>query len=188
MAAKIILNKNYPIKWGIITRVVMVFTFVFVVTSCELINKNKKPQLDLTKLQLKEDIIAFTFYKVRKIYSGLVKLDNQIVLIDKELERLKEIEAEYPKQKKIIITERKIWKKVKKNLQTSLSNLEKEVEKIYVTYSVNKNKGIELINKNTKSLVNDIGKALEASRPHTKRLIVVVKKSFIDIFKAKLFG
>ena len=181
-------KRNAPIKSRIITRMVVVFCFVSVVASCGFLNKNDQPQVGLSKLQLKKDIITFTFRKVPKIYSGLVKLDSEIVLIDKELERLKEIEAEFPKQKKIIITERNNWKKVKKDLRSSLSNLEKEVEKIYVTHLVNKDKGTELINKNMKPLVDTINKTLEASSPHTKRLIVVKRKSFFASLKDKLSG
>ena len=182
------ITRNAPTNRRIITRMMMVFIFVYIVTSCGFLNKNGQPQVDLSKLQLKEDIISFTFSKVPRIYSGLVKLDSEMVLIDKELERLKEIEAEFPKQKKIIITERNNWKKVKKDLRSSLSNLEKEVEKIYVTYLVNKSKGTELINKNMKPLVNTIKKALEASSPHTKRLVVFEKKSFLASLKDKLSG
>lgn len=182
------IKKNAPTNRRIATRMVMVFCFVSVVASCGFSKKNDQPQLDLSKLQLKKDIISFTFSTVPKIYSGLVKLDSEIVLIDKELERLKEIEVEFPKQKKIIITERNNWKKVKKDLRSSLSNLEKEVEKIYVTHLVNKNKGTELINKNMKPLVDTLNKTLEASSPHTKRLIVVEKKSFFASLKDNLFG
>jgi len=181
-------KRIYTIKGGIITRMAVVFCFVSVVVSCGFLNKNDRPQLVLSKLQLNKDIITFTFSKVPRIYFGLVKLDNEIVLIDKELERLKEIEAEFPKQRKIIITERNNWKKVKKDLRSSLSNLEKVVEKIYVTHLVNKDKGTELINKNMKPLVDTINKTLEASSPHTKRLIVVERKSFIASLKDKLSG
>ena len=181
------IEKIAPTNRCIITRMVAMFCFVSIVTSCGFLNKNKQPQLDLSKLQLKKDIITFTFRKVPSIYSGLVKLDSEIDLIDKELARLKEIEAEFPKQKNIIVTERSNWKKVKKNLRSSLSNLEKEVEKIYVTHLVNKNKGAELINKNMKPLVDTINKALEASSPHTKRLIVK-KKSLLASLKDNLFG
>lgn len=188
MSAIVKANNIFPTNRGIITRMVVVFCFVSIVVSCGFLNKNDRPQVDLSKLQLKEDIITFTFKKVPRIYSGLVKLDNEIVLIDKELERLKEIEAEFPKQKKIIIIERNNWKKVKKDLRSSLSNLEKKVEKIYVTHLVNKSKGTELINKNIKSLVGTINKTLEASSPHTRRLIVVEKKSFLASLKDKLSG
>ena len=182
------IKETVPFNRRITTRMVVMFCFVSVVASCGFLNKNDQPQLDLSKLQLKEDIISFTFRKVPKIYSGLVKLDSEIDLIDKELERLKEIEAEFPKQKRIIITERNNWKKIKKNLRSSLLNLEKEVENIYVTYLVNKNRGTELINKNMKSLVDTINKTLDASNPHTKRLIVVEKKSFLASLKDNLFG
>jgi hypothetical protein len=182
------LNKNAPSNRRIITRMVVVFVFLYIITSCGFLNKNDQPQLDLSKLQLKEDIITFTFRKVPKIYSGLVKLNSEIDLIDKELERLNEIEAEFPKQKIIVMTEHNNWKKVKRNLRSSLSNLEKEVEKIYVTHLVNKNKSAELINKNMKPLVATINKALEAANPHTKRLIVVEKKSVFASLKDNLFG
>ena len=188
MNAVIRTKRTSPLKWGIVTQAVMLLIFVSVFTSCGLLGKNGKPRLDLTKLQLKEDIIAFVFSRMPNIYSGLVKLDDEIGLIEKELERLKEIESEFPKQKKIILTERNNWNKVKHSLQTSLLNLEKKVESIYVTYLVNKEKGIELMDKSTKSLITDIDQTLEVSSPHTKRLIVVGKKSFIVNLKNRLFG
>lgn len=181
-------KKNSQTSRCIITRMVMVFVFVSVVTSCGFAKRNNQPQIELSKLHLKEDIISFTFNKIPKIYSGLVKLDSEIVIVDKELERLKEIEAEFPKQKKIILTERNHWKKVKKDLLSSLSKLEKEVENIYVTHLVNKEKGTDLINKNTKPLMETINKTLEASSPHTKRLIVTEKKSFLAGLKDKFLG
>jgi len=57
-----------------------------------------------------------------------------------------------------------------------------------VTHLVNKDKGTELINKNKKSLVEKINKALEASSPQTKRLMVVEKKSILAVLKDQLFG
>ena len=45
-----------------------------------------------------------------------------------------------------------------------------------------------LINKNMKPLVDTLNKTLEASSPHTKRLIVVEKKSFFASLKDNLFG
>ena len=188
MGAYLITKTIFPTNRCIVTRVLMVLCFVSVVASCEFLEKNNQPQLDLSKLQLNKDIIAFTFNKVPKIYSGLVKLDNEIVLIDKELERLKEIEAEFPKQNKIILAERSNWQRVKKDLRSSLENLEREIEKIYVTHLVNKNKGMELIKNNMKALTDAINKTLEASTPHTKRLIVVEKKSFWVNLKHKLSG
>lgn len=181
-------KRTSPLRWGIVTQAMMLLIFVSLFSSCGMLSKNGKPRLDLTKIQLKEDIITFIFSRMPKIYSGLVKLDDEIGLIDKELERLKEIESEFPKQKRIIATERNNWNKVKYALQTSLSNLEKKVESIYVTYLVNKEKGIELMDKSTKSLITDIDQALEASSPHTKRLIVVEKKSFIAYLRDRLLG
>ena len=181
-------KKTSTLRWGMVTQAMTLLIFVSIFSSCGLLGKNGKPHLEFTKIQLKEDIITFTFSRMPNIYSGLVKLDHEIGLIDTELERLKEIESEFPKQKKIIVTERNNWNKVKHALQTSLSNLEKRVESIYVTYLVNKEKGSELMNKSTKSLITDIDQTLEASGPHTRRLIAVKKKSFIANLRDRFFG
>ena len=188
MGALVKSKNSFRTNRRIITRMIIAFFSLSVVASCGFLTKNNQPQLDLTKLQLKKEIITFTFHKIPKIYSGLVKLDNEIVLTDKELERLKEIETEFPKQSKIISTERNNWQRVKKDLNSSLTNLEKEIEKIYVTYLVNKNKGRDLIKNNMKALLDTINKTLEASTPHTKRLIAVEKKSFWANLKNKLSG
>ena len=180
-------NKTATINWQIIIRLMIVFCFVFAVASCKFFSK-EQPQLNLSKLQLKEDIISFTFKKAPKIYSGLIRLDNEIVLIDNELERLKEIENEFPRQIRIIIVERGNWKKVKNELLASFASLKREVEKIYVTHLVNKEKGSKLIGKNMKSLVETVNKALESSSAHTKRLIAKEKKSFLASLKNKILG
>ncbi len=140
----------------------------------------------LAKVQLKHEILSFAVQRIPDVYQGLVRLNDQIFLIDKELERLKEIEAEFPRQKAIINAERANWTRVQRALFAALSRIEKAVEKIYVTHLVNTNKGKTLIEKEKKPLSEAVKKALTAAEPHTKRLRVEKKKTFIDRIKEKL--
>ena len=171
-----------------IITVFVIIAAVAVVTGCDLVKKEKKPRQDLSRVQLKGDIILFTFKTVPYLYSSLVRLNDEIVLIDKELERLITIEGEFPRQKKIISLERSNWKKIQKGLFAALSNIEKDTEKIYVTHLVNKAKGKELIDKRVETLTTSIKEALNTSQPHTKRLKVVIKKTKMDKLKEKLFS
>ena len=177
-----------PAKWIIITVVLVILIAVAVVAAGSLSRKNQKPKLDLSHIKLKEDIIFFTYKTLPNLYSGLFRLNSEIDLIDKERERLKEIEAEFPQQKKIISVESSNWNRVQNGLSTALSHIEKDIEKIYVTHLVNKAKAKELIDNKTETLTTAIKEALEASKPHTNRLKVVKKKTAVDKLKEKIFS
>jgi hypothetical protein len=156
------------------------------VAAASLSRKKEAVPETLAKVQLNPEIITFAFQKIPNIYRGLVRFNNQILLIDKELERLTEIEAEFPRQKAIVNGERVNWTRLQKSLFTGLSRIEKEVEKIYVTHLVNPDKGRALVEKETPSLVQAVNKALDASEPQTNRLRVEKKKTFMDRLKEKL--
>jgi len=145
-------------------------------------------QEDLSKIQLNEDILAFAFKNTPRIYSGLVKINHEILLIDAELERLKGIETTYPRQQKIVAVEKANWKKIQRNLFDELAVVEKDIERIYVTYLVNKQKGKVLIKEKAYTILSSINNTLKASTAHTQRLKPNRKKSFIQKFKAKFFG
>ena len=177
-----------PIKWLIIAAVMVIIIAVAVVAAGRIFGKNQRPRTDLARIRLKEDIIVFTFKTLPNLYSGLVQLNNEIDLIDKEQERLKEIEAEFPRQNKIISAERSNWKKVKMDLLTAVSTIEKNIENIYVTHLVNKAKAKELIKEKTETLTTNINEALQASKPHTNRLKIDKKKTVIDKLREKIFS
>ena len=171
-----------------VTTVLVIFMAVAVVAGCGLSKRGPKPRQDLSKVQLKQEIILFTFYRVPNLYSGLVRLNDEIVRIDKELERLIKIEDEFSRQKKIILSEQSNWNKIQKDLFAALSTIEKDIEEIYVTQLVNKAKGKELIDEKRQPLTTAINEALNASQPHTKRLKMVKKKTKMDTLKEKFFG
>ena len=180
-------EKNSSVKkMVIIFAAVGVVIAVAVVAAAGLSRRKQAVPGALAKVQLKQEMLSFTFQRLPDIYQGLVRLNDQILLIDKELERLKEIEAEFPRQKAIINAERSNWTRVQRSLFTALSRIEKAVEKIYVSHLVNTDKGIALIKKENKPLSESVQKALTTAEPHTKRLKVEKKKTFIDRIKEKL--
>jgi hypothetical protein len=148
-------------------------------------DKDRKLKGELSQVQLNKDIILFASKAIPRIYSGIVKIDNEIRLIDEELERLLKIESRYPRQQKIVALEKANWKKIQGNLLKELAVLEKNVEEIYVTYMVNKKKGKTLIQEKTEPILSTINDAIKASSPHTRRLKPAPKKSFVAKIKEK---
>ena len=175
------------LKWIIITAVLVILIAAAVVVAGGF-SKKKQPTFDLANIKLKQEILLFTYKRLPVLYSDLIQLNTEIDLIHKERERLKEIEAEFPQQKKIISDERANWNRVQNGLSTALSHVEKYIEKIYVTHLVNKAKAEKLINKEKEELTTGIKKALNASKPHTDRLKVVKKKTTIEKLKEKIFS
>ena len=123
---------------------ILLFIIGLSLTGCNS-SEVRKPQKDLSKSRLNADIVTFAFQTIPPIYSGLVKINTEILLIDNELKRLKKIETKYPRQQRIVAIEKENWKKIQRNLFKELGVLEKNIEKIYVTYLVNKGKGKKLI-------------------------------------------
>jgi hypothetical protein len=149
-------------------------------------SEQQKPQVDLSKVQLRGDIVVFSYRVVPRIYSGLVKIDDELLLIDEELQRLKKIETDYPRQRGVVIAEKKNWISLRKDLVKALDKLKKEIEKIYVTYLVNKEKGEALIDQKSDAILAVINSSLDETSPYTNRLRPPpVKQSFLDKIKSK---
>jgi len=179
-------KKSPAVKLIIISAVVGILIAVAVVAAAGPSRSKEKAPQELAKVGLKVEILSFAFQTTPDIYSGLVRLNNEALLIDKELERLKEIESEFPGQKKIITTEKLNWIKIQKGILTAISKIEKTVETLYVTHLVNPDKGKALIDKEKKPLSQIVDTALTATAPHIKRLKIPKKKTFIDRIKEKL--
>jgi hypothetical protein len=143
------------------------------------------PDYQMQNIHLKEEVITFVFQSMPDVYHGLTEINTEIVLMDAERERLAKIEKEYPKQKKIVIEEKKMWNSLRKEMETAVDNLEKNIETLFVSHSVNPEKGDELMASRSEELRLVINQALEASQQQTARLKITEEKSFIDKIKAK---
>ncbi|MFZ5570679.1 MAG: hypothetical protein ACOZF0_09760 [Thermodesulfobacteriota bacterium] len=139
-----------------------------------------KPREDLTHLRLKPEIVLFTFRIWPDAYSRLVHLDTEISLIDQEMERLTAMEKEFPQQKRIILDEKSLWDRTGKSLATVLEHLEKEVETIYVTYSLNEARGLQALKDSQESALKPADDALAESAQLTARLKTKSETKLLD--------
>jgi len=172
-------------KWVIILLVVALTVAAAMVAAEGLSRKKMVASEALTKVRLNPDILSFAYQTMPNIYRGLVGCNDQILLIDKELQRLTDIESEFPRQKVIIDAERANWTSLQKTLFTVLSRVEKAVEKIYVTHLINPDRGKVLVEKEETPLMEAVNKALDASEPKIRRLRVEKKKTVLDLLKEK---
>jgi hypothetical protein len=151
-----------------------------------LVFKNKLPTTK--NITLSEEILSFSIKTIPELSNALLSLDYELYLIDKELERLDQMEKDYPRQKQIIFSERNTINSIRKNISKSLSDFEKDVEAIFVSHSVNSEKGLEMIEEKKSGMLENSKKALDDSNELTERLALNEDKGFIDKIKDKLMN
>lgn len=143
-------------------------------------DENAYSSREFTHVKSNEAKLEFAFYNLREVYDGLIDIDEQIVLIDKEIERISTLETEYPDQKKITVKEKKNWNKIKNKLTKVLKKVELTLEAVFVTNSVNKENGKKLLEKSRNSLNKMIGDVLKLSKAQTSKIKIEKEKSIID--------
>ena len=142
------------------------------------------PQTTFDHIDINEDISIFLFERIPRLYTRVLQLNTELSLIAAELERIGELENEYPSGKQIVQTERAGWLKLQKSLQAVVQTAEKKIKSYYVAYMVNKETGKEMINDSLDELLSQIDDVLETSRKETKRLKVVKEQTFMEKLKA----
>ena len=125
---------------------------------------------DLKYIFLKEEILLSTYEKLPTVYSGLVEINNELLVINQEIDRLREMELEFPQQKNMIISEKKIWEDLQQTIANTVKMLESELETLYVAYKVNDETGLRMIEGKRDPLKTSITKTMETSQDKTKRL------------------
>ncbi len=173
-------------KTGIVLSVLTILIAIVVAAgyiALPYLRDRNKPNIDLTHLRLKPEIILFTYRIWPDAYNRFINLDVEIGLIDKEIDRLAAMEKEFPQQKRIISEEKSVWDRTGKNLHSVLDNLETEVETIYVTYSVNEARGLQSINDSQESILKPVAEALAESAQLTGRLKTEPEKTFLGRIK-----
>jgi len=149
-------------------------------------HKTKRLQA-LKNAALKPEITAFTASMLPDVHARLVKLDHRIFLIDEELKRLESLEKDFPRQKKIVLTEKKDWISTRKHLTKFLSDLESCIETFYVAWQVNPEVGNARMAKEKQKLLmnadgllgktNDVEQRLEPPKPDN--LLEQLKAKFL---------
>ncbi len=133
-------------------------------------SSDKFSKRDYSHVILPENVLRFSFTQFPEVYKGLNIIEDEIILIDIEIERISEIEKAFPDQSKITKKEKKIYDKVRKKLKSSLQKMEKLIESFYVAYKVNEETGSKLIEAKKKDLVKLINSSIESSDKLTKKI------------------
>jgi hypothetical protein len=115
-------------------------------------------------------LIEFAFHHLRDIYTILVETNDKEVLITKEMERLLKIAEDFPSQKPIVLSETALLETTLQNIKMLREELEKNIEMIYVSFHVNQEKGLHLIESNKDPLAERAKQTLSAYEPLFERL------------------
>ncbi|MBU0992859.1 MAG: hypothetical protein KJ737_10240 [Proteobacteria bacterium] len=124
----------------------------------------------LEAVKINEELIEFSFHHMPDVYRAFVETNDKQVLLEKEIERLKGIADEYPLQKQIALSEIAVFENALQNIKMLREELEKNIEMIYVSYRVNQEKGLSLIESNKDVLITRAGNSLNAYEYLFKRL------------------
>ncbi len=137
----------------------------------------------LKYISLPDEILEFTFNKFPSLYTSFLNFNSDILLVDKEIARIKNIGKRYPLNKNIADKEEKIWNKARDKGLKNFEKIEKKAEAVYVLFQVNRDKGIEKINEEKKNLESAAKEALKPLDALTEKLKIKtnenVPKGFI---------
>lgn len=139
---------------------------------------------EIKKSGLSKEILVFTFNFMPGVHTGIKSLNDEIIITEKEIERIKEIEKEYPDQEKITTSEKKIWDKNLLILTSFLVKQEKEIKDIYVSYQVNKETGQKLVDEKKEALATASTEVITPSTVLTEKIKAIeAAKGFLDKIK-----
>lgn len=124
----------------------------------------------LAHVNLPPEMLAFTFNQIPNLYDALVAFNGQMDLFEGEILRIEAVGTQYPEQKKIVDSQKKVWEKGKNTLLKAFTKLEKPIKETFVLYQVNKTRGLEQIQSKTKDLTATAQDALKVAREQTAEL------------------
>lgn len=123
----------------------------------------KKPPMR-TRLQstkLKAELIRFTHDHVsRALYNNMILMDDIIVLMNKELDRLKRIGKKFPNQGGIVASQTKELSVARDRLAKAMVQVNATLENMYVTWLVDRSKGIGQIQSKKGTLTRRMADAI----------------------------
>lgn len=114
------------------------------------------------QLTLKPEVLAFSRDRLPGLYAEMLRLEDALDLIEQELKRLDEIEADFPEQRNIVAAERSLWAKTARELRKTAGALEKQLQALYVGFLVNRENGLAAIASQQQSMVAELRTALAA--------------------------
>ncbi len=173
---------NFPFKKFAIIFLIIVFLTGGALAGYYFFFADKPGQVE--KSALPEEILIFTFNVMPLVHSGIISVSDEIVITEKEIIRINEIEKNFPDQEKITNSEKKIWDKNLLILTKFLEKHEKEIQNLYVSYRVNHETGQKLIDEQKDALVEASTEIITPSKVLTDKIrIIEDAKTFFDKVK-----
>ncbi len=115
----------------------------------------------LASMKVKGELIRFTHDRVSTaLYHNMVMLDDILVMMDTELDRLKRIGKKFPNQRGIIASQTEELRKARERMARILTDVNTTLEKIYVTWLVNRSEGIGQIRSQKGTLTRQVADAI----------------------------
>lgn len=144
-------------------------------------------KIALPHVKLPQEMLEFSFSYFPDLYVALVNFNTQILLFNREIQRIEAIAQKYPEQKKITDTEKKVLEKGKNTLLKSFSKLEKPIKETYVLFQVDEAQGLAKIKEKKQELTDMAQAALKAAREQTKKIKAHAPKAPEGIFQGTLY-
>jgi hypothetical protein len=115
----------------------------------------------LASVKVKEELVRFTHDRVsRALYHNLVTLDDIMVMMDKELKRLKRIARKFPNQDDIVTSQTEELVICRQRLGKTMNDVVAKTEKMYVTWLVDQSRGVGMINSQRGTLTRQLADAI----------------------------
>ena len=96
----------------------------------------------LATMKVQRELIRFTHDRVSTaLYHNMVMLDDILVMVDKEMDRLKRIGKKFPNQRGIVATQTEELKRARERMARVLTDVNAALENMYVTWLVNRSEG-----------------------------------------------
>ena len=123
----------------------------------------RKPPLKtkLATIPLKKELIQFSNDTISPaLYHNMVMIDEMLVTMEKELDRLKRIGKQFPNQKGVVSPRISALEEACKRLSTVLSEAAGRIEKMYVAWLVDRKEGFNQIRDQKGSLTQGLAEAI----------------------------
>ena len=115
----------------------------------------------LASMKVKGELIRFTHGQVSTaLYGNMVLLDDILVMMDKELDRLKRIGKKFPNQRVIVAIQTKELTIARERLAKVLADVSARIERMYVTWLVNRSEGTGQIRSQKGTLTRQLADAI----------------------------
>jgi len=115
----------------------------------------------LSCMKIKEELIRFTHDRVSTaLYGNMVLADDIVVIMDKELDRLKRIGKKFPNQREIISAQTTELNTAREHMARVLADVTANLEKMYVTWLVDRSEGTGQIRSQKGTLTRQLADAI----------------------------